>query len=227
MTGWFVAVEGIDASGKSTVAAQLAAELTAAGRPAVLVDRRSAPALAGGYPGEHLAGLARLIWDYPPDARTSELGFCHWSRLLAAWFHAVSEVVVGPALAGGATVIADSWWHKFAARFALTVGLSQARAVFDGATVPDQVLWLDVPPQVCAQRRTALRATERGEWQGLRDCDDGYLRYQRQVRAVLESMATAGGWRVLPDAADERLAAALELVTGRAAAAGAIAGTPA
>jgi thymidylate kinase len=233
VTGWFVAVEGIDGSGKSTVAAQLVGELVTGGRRAVLVDRRTAPGLAGGYPGEHLAGLARLIWDYPSDARTSELGFCHWSRLLAAWFHAVSEVVVRPALAGGAIVIADSWWHKFAARFALTVGLRRARAVFDGAAVPDQVLWLDVPPQVCAQRRTVLRGTERGEWQGLRDRDDGYLRYQRQVRAGFRSMATTGGWQVLPDAADERLAAALELITdraGAAAAAGAavaVAGTPA
>lgn len=207
--GQFIAIEGIDASGKSTVAADLAGMLAEGGAAAVLVSRRTAPGLAGGYPGRHLARLADLIWNYPDDARTSELGFRHWSQLLAAWFHAVDHMVVGPALADGRHVVADSWVHKFTARFALQVGLRRARSVFAGVSVPDQVLWLDIAPEVCAGRRPSLRATERGEWHGLLDQDDGYVRYQRKVRSVYRSMAVAGGWRVLTAADEQRLSAVL------------------
>lgn len=196
-SGRFIAVEGIDGSGKSSVAAELARDLTASGASAVLVDRHTAPGLAAGYPGSHLRSLAALIWEYPVSAHTSRLGFGHWSHLLAAWFHAVDHLVVRPALAEGAYVVADSWCHKFVARFALTVDLPRAQAVFAGVSVPERVLWLDVPPEVCMRRRTQLRATERGEWQGLDTADDGYLAYQAGVRSMYRALATAGGWRVL------------------------------
>jgi dTMP kinase len=195
--GRFIAVEGIDGSGKSSVAADLARDLAARGAPVVLVDRRTAPRLAAGYPGAHLRSLAALIWEYPASAHTSELGFGHWSHLLAAWFHAVDHLVVRPALADGGYVVADSWCHKFVARFALTVGLPGAQAVFAGVTVPQRVLWLDVAPEVCVRRRSRLRATERGEWQGLDGVDDGYLAYQSGVRSIYRALAAAGGWRVL------------------------------
>lgn len=196
--GRFLAVEGIDAAGKSSVAADLARVLAAEGESPVLVDRRTVPGLVRGYPARHLAGLAALIWDYPAGARTSELGFAHWSHLLAAWFHAVDELVVRPAVAAGRCVVADSWAAKYTARFALGVGLARAREVFAGVSVPDEVIWLDVPPEVCVGRRRGLRATERGEWQGLDAADDGYLAYQGAVREVYRQLAAAGGWRVLP-----------------------------
>lgn len=197
MPGRLIAVEGIDASGKSTVAADLVRALRASGAGTVLVDRRSVAELAAGYPAAHLRTLAGLIWDYPAGARTSELGFAHWSHLLAAWFHAVDLLVVRPALAEGHHVVADSWCHKFVARFALTVGLRRAQQVFAGVSRPDRVFWLDVAPELCVRRRAGLRPTERGEWQGLDAYDDGYLLYQGRIRSVYRSLATADGWRVV------------------------------
>lgn len=199
----FVALEGIDASGKSTLAAELVAELRRAGEPALLVDRATAPAAAGGYPGAHLAALRALIWEYPADAQTSSLGFAHWSHLLAAWFAGVDHTVVTPALAAGSWVVADPWYYKFATRFAVTVGLDEALAAFAGISAPGTVVWLDVAPDVCAGRRTDLRSTEAGEWQGKDRGRDSFVDYQDSVREHYGTLAASLGWHTVtaPDAA--------------------------
>jgi thymidylate kinase len=196
--GCLVAVEGIDGSGKSTLAAELTRVLAGRGQHATLVDRRTAPGAAGGYPGSHLHALRQLIWEYPQGARTSLLGFGHWSRLLASWFAAVDHTVVRPALEGGGWVVADPWYYKFAARFALSVGLDDALALFAGTSTPGAVVWLDVAPEECASRRTDPRRTESGEWQG----GEGFVRYQRAVRSQYVTLAAANGWCVVtaPDA---------------------------
>jgi dTMP kinase len=202
VTGRFVSVEGIDAAGKSTLARSLADRLRADGRPVLLLDRHSAVREAVGWPGEHLAGLRSLIWDYPPGTATSQLGFGHWSRLLGAWFAAVDAAVLRPSLDRGLTVVADSWWPKFAARFALTVGLPAAEAVFDGVTTPAAVVWLDVPPRDAVLRRTQLRRTESGEWAGLAGGDAAFVDYQGRVRESYGQLAGAYGWLRIPAGAE-------------------------
>lgn len=207
--GRFVAVEGIDASGKSTLAAELVGELRRAGQPAVLVDRSTAPVAAGGYPGAHLRALRGLIWEYPPDAHTSSLGFGHWAHLLAAWFAAVDHTVVTPAVTAGSWVVADPWYYKFAARFAVTVGLDRAVAAFAGIAAPGTVVWLDVAPDVCARRRARHRPTEAGEWQGKDPGLDSFVEYQGSVRRHYGVLAEALGWHAVespdPSALADRL----------------------
>lgn len=203
-TGRLVAVEGIDASGKSTFARQVVAALVRRGRPAVLLDRATAPAAAGGYAGTHLQELRHLIWEYPEDAPTSQLGFDHWAHLLASWFAALDHTVIRPALDRGAWVVADPWYHKFAARFALRVGLEQALAAFAGITAPGSVVWLDVDPAVCAARRSEVRSTEAGEWQGNPRSRAAFVDYQGAVRGQYAALAAVHGWHAVtapaPDA---------------------------
>lgn len=218
--GGFVSVEGIDASGKSTVARLLAERIAETGRPTLLLDRNTATASLDGYPADHLTALRSLIWDYPPDAVTSALGFGHWSHLIGAWFHAVDHTVVRPALGKGLCVITDSWLAKFAARFALSVGPVDAMATFDGVTRPDVVVWLDVPPEQCVARRTDLRSTERGEWQGLGSGDRAFIEYQGLVREVYRGFAAAESWlRVGPAEPAEVADRVLTRITAEMAAA--------
>jgi dTMP kinase len=196
--GSLIAVEGIDGSGKSTVAREIADALEQVGLRAVLVSRATAPEIANGYCAEHLRTLGRLIWDYPETAKTSALGFGHWAHLLASWFAAVDHTVIRPAVARGTCIVADSWYYKFAARFALGVGLKQALGFFRDVSVPDTVIWLDVPPETCLARRRTLRSTERGEWQ---DLDDGggaaFVEYQGKVRRMYRALASACSWEVV------------------------------
>jgi len=203
--GRLVAVEGIDASGKTSLAELVVAALVGRGERALLVNRATAPDLATGYPGDHLRALRRLIWEYDADARTSVLGFEHWAHLIAAWFTALDRVVVRPALDTGHVVVADSWYHKFAARFAVQVGLGRATAIFRDVTEPDDVLLLDVPPEVCAARRAVVRTTEAGEWQGLSAEAGGFVAYQSRVREGYLAMAAESGWTTLPAAEPDEL----------------------
>lgn len=192
--GRLVAVEGIDGCGKSSLARALAARLNDAGQPALLLDRCSATGALPGYPADHLAMLRGLIWEYPRTAVTSQLGFRHWSHLIASWFHALDHTVVRPALAAGSWVIADSWCHKFIARFTLNVGPALASQPFAGLSLPGAVFWLDVPPDICAQRRPRARATEQGEWLGLAGRRRAFAEYQSRVRDVYAVLAREGGW---------------------------------
>jgi dTMP kinase len=192
--GRLLAIEGIDGSGKSTAAGRLASRIRQTGRRTLLLDRGSATEALTGYVGEHLAGVRTLIWDYPPEARSSQLGFEHWRHLLLAWFHAVDHVTVRPALADGTWVVADSWFYKYAARFALTCGLADAEQCFRGLSVPSAVFWLDVDPGVCAQRRVSPRATEKGEWLELDGSERAFVDYQRRVRDVYVRLAGAHSW---------------------------------
>jgi dTMP kinase len=201
--GQLVAVEGIDASGKSTVAHEVVSRIAETGRRAMLLDRRSATALVAGYLAEHLGGLRSLIWDYPQAARTSQLGFEHWRHLLVAWFHAIDHVAVRPALADGALVVADSWFYKYVARFALTCGLAGAERSFCGVSVPVAVAWLDADPAVCVRRRANARATESGEWLGLDGSERAFVTYQRRIREVYIRLAARHDWsRIDPEDLD-------------------------
>jgi thymidylate kinase len=214
--GRLIAVEGIDGSGKSTVAREVARSLDARGADAVLVSRETVPDALDGYRAGHLRTLRGLIWEYPPTARTSELGFSHWAQLLGAWFAAVDHAVVRPALERGACVVADSWYYKFVARFAVAVGLHDAEQVFRGISVPDAVLWLDTPPEVCLRRRSDLRTTETGEWQRETGGADGFVAYQGAVRTMYRRLAAAHSWKVVgsveaPSVAAELLLAVREV----------------
>lgn len=215
-----VAVEGIDGSGKTTVARQLVRALGDAGDEAVLVSRETVPDALDDYRASHLRSVRRLIWDYPADAHTSDLGFGHWRHLLAAWFAAVDHSVVQPALARGAFVVADSWYYKFVARFAVATGLARAREAFAGISEPDLVLWLDTPLEVCLRRRTELRSTETGEWTHAGEGADGFLAYQSAVRETYRRLARAHAWTVVasPNAAAVAVEAVLDaLVPARVA----------
>lgn len=192
--GRFVSIEGIDGSGKSTVARQLAGRIRQSGRRALLLDRSTATESVAGSVADHLARLRSLIWECPPTARTSQLGFEHWRHVLLAWFHAVDHVTVRPALADGTWVVADSWFYKYAARFALTCGLADAEQCFRGISVPSAVFWLDVDPVVCARRRASHRPTERGEWLGLDGSEQAFVDYQRRVREVYVRLAGTHHW---------------------------------
>lgn len=197
--GRFISVEGIDGCGKTTIARGVAAALEELGVPVTFAGRREVCA-SGGFLGDRLARLQELLWEYPEQAPIQRCGDDHWLHLLASWFSLVDEACVRPGLALGRWVIADGWFYKYAARFALKPRFPRERvgACLQHLSAPSTVLMLDVDPRVAFERRSAsARATESGRLDGTRGDRQGFVGYQERVRAILAAFARRDRWEVL------------------------------
>jgi dTMP kinase len=179
MPGRFIVVEGIDGSGKSTVAARVVDDLTRRGRK---VLRTREP---GGTPlGEKIRAL--LL-----DAGNSEMvPFTELFLYMASRAQLVDEVI-RPSLRKGIDVVCDRYYYSTAAyqgaagRVGIPVVLAVAEKIAKFER-PDLVALLDVDPAV-ARRREGIR-NDRVESKG--------LAYQKRVRAGFLRLARRDRSRV-------------------------------
>lgn len=134
----YVALEGVDGSGKSTVAAALAARLQTEGREVMIVRE------PGGTPvGEAIRGL--LLDSDSLDVWTEAL-------LFAAQRAELTSRVVGPALERGVWVISDRTYFSSIAYqgHARGLGIDLVRDINEAGlrgVVPGLVLVLDTDPE--------------------------------------------------------------------------------
>ena len=179
MRGRFIVVEGIDGSGKSTMAARLAADLARRGRK---VLRTREP---GGTPlGEKIRAL--LL-----DAKYSEMvPFTELFLYMASRAQLVDEII-RPALRRGSDVVCDRYYYSPAAYqgaagrvgIGTVIDVAEKIAKFER---PDLVALLDLDPSV-ARRREGNRS-DRVESKG--------LAYQKRVRAGFLQLARRNPRRV-------------------------------
>jgi dTMP kinase len=140
----YIALEGVDGSGKSTVGKAVVDRLNASGAEAILVRE------PGGTPlGEAIRGLL-LDSEHLDD----------WAEvfLFAAQRAELAREVIAPALAAGVWVVSDRSYYSSIAYQGRARGLgeSQVRAInetgLDG-TLPDHVFVLDVEPDLGLSRQ--------------------------------------------------------------------------
>lgn len=153
----FIALEGIDGSGKTTQAARLAAEL---GERTLLVRE----------PGGTAAGerIRELLKD--GDVRLDPMG--ELLLFLAARAQLVSEAI-RPAIEAGRDVVCDRFGDSSVAYQGVARGLGAERVeelcdLATGGLWPDLTLLLRVHPEVAADRMAAQgRAADRFEGEGM------------------------------------------------------------
>jgi thymidylate kinase len=151
--GQMICFEGLDGAGKTTVARSVVARLGAKRVSVELVERKDpqcdSPALT-----ERMKLLRRLIWQYG-DIPIQELGHHHALYNMASWFSALDLRKIRPLLAAGVIVVVDNWYYKFLSRFILkrAIDESHLRACFSHLTRPAAVFYLDVDPEVAAERK--------------------------------------------------------------------------
>jgi dTMP kinase len=142
----FIAFEGADGAGKTTQARLLAAHLRALGREVIEVRE------PGGTPaGEHVRALVL-------DAVALKLGARAEALLFAAARAQLVEDVIAPALARGATVIADRYVGSSLVYQGVVRGLGTeaVRAINDigtGGLAPDVTVLLAVSAEQAEARR--------------------------------------------------------------------------
>jgi dTMP kinase len=153
--------------------------------------------------------LRELVLHAPMDTLTEAL------LVFAARRDHVQQVIV-PAMARGETVLCDRFTD---ATFAYQGGgrgfdaglLTQLAAWVHGGLQPQLTLWLDLPAEIAAQRRAAVRQADRFEQQDLAffaRVGDAYLARQRaaaervvRIDAALERDAV---WRQIEQALEAR-----------------------
>ncbi|MGH3937151.1 MAG: dTMP kinase [Pseudonocardiaceae bacterium] len=196
----FISFEGIDGAGKTTLSTALAHQLGRHGVDVVLFHKKSIPLGVDPYVEQHLATLSRLIWDEADHQPIHLLGDAHWVRLMAAYFAAISEVVIQPALAAGRTVVTDNWYYKFLARITVNTGCPQdeCERVFDGILEPTDVVYLELDPSVAVARKSRFTRGEIGQHQRQSEAgDQGFVRYQSTVAEFYRGLAEERKWSIV------------------------------
>lgn len=177
MRGCYVALEGVEGAGKSTVGAALAARLREAGREVVEVREPGGTAL-----GEEVRRLLLHADEMTPWAE---------ALLFAAQRAQLVAEVVSPALARGAWVVSDrSYYSSLAYQGgARGLGIDAVRRVNEiavGGVAPDLVAVLDVAPDEGLARQ---QDPDRIGGQG--------LGFQRRVAEAYHRLAAAEPDRVV------------------------------
>jgi dTMP kinase len=189
-----IVLEGIDGAGTTTQAARLAEALRADGRD-VHLTREPSDGPVGTLLREFLSGNHA-----PVDQTTLALLF---AADRADHLHREVE----PAIARGAVVISDRWYHSSLAYQGTDEKRAWISVLNERARRPELTVFLDVDPEVAARRRSAARRGEeifdRIETQ--RAIADGY-RSVIETLSETERIATLDGERD-PDAVTADLVA--------------------
>ena len=206
MPGLFVAVEGPEGAGKTSLARALAARLVADGRQVVSVRE------PGGTPVAEAARKVALKFPHEM-APAAELFL-----FLAARADLV-EKVIRPALAAGQVVLADRFdlstmAYQVAGGGLPAAAVAEANRLATTGLVPDITLVLDVPVDVGRQRqRAARKVQDRFERQ-----DDAFHRrvleaYRRAQGPVVVHLDGTQSKQAVLDAAWREVLAAAPLST--------------
>jgi dTMP kinase len=176
----FIAFEGADGAGKTTQARMLAAHLRGLGREVVEVREPG-----GTQAGEHVRTLL-LDSNAPLGARTEAL-------LFAAARAQLVEDVIAPALARGATVIADRFVGSSLVYQGVVrgVGADEVRAINDvgtGGLRPDATVLLAVTAEQAAERRDPGSADR---------IEREPIEFHRDVIAAYEDVLASGNGRLV------------------------------
>jgi thymidylate kinase len=194
----FIAFEGTDGAGKSTVA-RATYDKVFESYPELNYIDKNRPPVSSGYTEFHMSRIREILWDYPDNAPLDQLGDRHWISLIAAWFQATDYAAIRPLMNAGVSCIADGWHYKYLARFLLkdTYLAEEALAIFSTIRKPDAVIFLDVDPVLAAKRKGSFRLSESGAYDGgNEDRLKSFIAYQNRVRSSYEQCGLANWVRI-------------------------------
>src|SRR4051794_12825368 len=153
----FVALEGIDGAGKSTLAPALRDRMRSAGWPDAQMCDKSTRGFEGGPVFPRAAKLHNLIWgDAADEPERDAMGVSYHMCLQAAWFSMVRRHQVDPVCRRpGGLAIADGWFYRTIAKRTVREGRAPewGLTMFEDVRRADLVMVLDLEPEGAWGRR--------------------------------------------------------------------------
>ena len=187
----FVAIEGIDGSGKTTCAENLFSMLNNGSNSPFLL-RKKGFQVPNTYAGGMLSGLNEILWEKGSTEDRASISNGTWFGLLSAWFRLVDQEIVKPH--SNAIVICDSWIEKIIARFSLKGDIAPALLddLRNTVSQPDLTIFLDVGPEHAAKRKSEFGQAESGTLDGYGPpSHDSFVAYQTTVRGAYVDLLSA------------------------------------
>jgi len=192
-----IVLEGLDGAGTTTQARRLVEHLRARGQPAHLT-REPSDGPIGRLIREMLTGQHAM-----PGRPISQSTF---GLLFAADRLDHIEREVDPQIAAGTTVVSDRWYHSSLAYQGTGADRDWIAVLNSRARRPDLTIFLQVRPEVAAQRRVAAGRVQElfEDLQMQQDVDAGYRATIAELAAQGERIEVVDG-ELTPDAVFQRI----------------------
>jgi thymidylate kinase len=192
-TSYFIALEGIDGAGKTTLCREVVKRLQ---YPGVACCSGKEIARNPEFVEPIMTSLSALLWPKENTTFDHQLPVQYWIYLQATWYSLASEFVIQPRLREGRVVLVDGWCYKFWAKL-LHRGFDRDHlaTIFSHATVPDMVLLLEPSMEDVWERKTDFKPHELGLHHNYPELGkSSFIDYQSRILTHLRNLARDMGW---------------------------------
>lgn len=179
--GKLIIIEGIDGSGKTTVAQLVASKL---GSKAHFISKKSTETVTN-YQKSFMSEVRPILWGRSASEPIHEIDEESWLYLHMLWYHMLQEFVLAPKLQQYDYVIMDGWYHKFLARHIVNEKMNPELGTYLSSQLiqGDKTYLLKVSPEVCFERKGGVKPSECGVHKdaNITNLKDSFCQYQNKV----------------------------------------------
>ena len=213
--GKFIVIEGIDASGKSTIVT-LVHELLASNNRQAYIATKKKPRTGDSDIDKYLSLLGQIVWPSGADSMPwSFLSEDQWKLQITLWYSVLSTIYIPQLCSLYDYVLIDGWYYKMHARFLHGMNTEFLNPILPSIDTADMVFLLDVDPECCWKRRKGLFSpTEISTYHSqVVDLHHSFISFQESIRKTLIDLSTLRGWHVIPNPDDSAIITAATIAS--------------
>lgn len=201
--GLFINIEGIDGSGKSSIAKKICSYYESIGKPLLYLNRKDTN-FNTLYLCEHMSSISDILWSNGavfkkgPENRIQVIPLEHWFFLTLAWYKMFECKKVLPLLNDGKNVITDGYFYKELVKFKKGGLKKDYLKLFNDLRKPDINILIDTTPEVSLSTKSNISIVECGKFDGLQgDESENYILHQKELRYIYQQIANKNKWCIV------------------------------